>query len=84
MLTVNLMQTALSQSTGLKDREQKLITYWTLATHALETIRAARERFNLLRVKKVVLLRTKSYGGKNRRGGDLQIRSLRRRDRHRL
>ena len=29
------MQTALSQSTGLKDRDQKLVTYWTLATHAL-------------------------------------------------
>jgi hypothetical protein len=30
-----LMQTALSHSTGLKEREQKLVTYWTLATHAL-------------------------------------------------
>jgi hypothetical protein len=30
-----LMQTALSKSTGLKEREQKLVTYWTLATHAL-------------------------------------------------
>jgi hypothetical protein len=30
-----LMQTALSQSTGLRDREHKLVTYWTLATHAL-------------------------------------------------
>jgi hypothetical protein len=30
-----LMQTALSRSTGLKEREQKLVTHWTLATHTL-------------------------------------------------
>ena len=30
-----LMQTTLSHSTGLKEREQKLVTYWTLATHSL-------------------------------------------------
>ena len=29
------MQTALSESTGLKDRDQKLVIYWALATHAL-------------------------------------------------
>jgi len=32
---VALMLTALSHSTGLKDRDQRLVTYWTLATHAL-------------------------------------------------
>ncbi len=30
-----LMQTALLRSTGLKERDQKLVTYWTLATHSL-------------------------------------------------
>ena len=30
-----LMQTALSESTGLKGRDQKLVVYWTLATHSL-------------------------------------------------
>jgi hypothetical protein len=30
-----LMPTALSQSTGLSDRDQKLVVYWTIATHAL-------------------------------------------------
>lgn len=30
-----LMQTALSESTGLRDREQKIVVYWTLATHSL-------------------------------------------------
>src|ERR1039457_3645768 len=30
-----LMDTALSQSTGLQERERKLVTYWTLATHML-------------------------------------------------
>jgi hypothetical protein len=30
-----LVETALSESTGLKGREQKLVTYWTLATHSL-------------------------------------------------
>jgi hypothetical protein len=29
------MQTALSQSTGLKGRDQMLLVYWTLATHSL-------------------------------------------------
>jgi hypothetical protein len=33
------MQTALSRSTGLKDRDQKLVTLWTLATHALPHLR---------------------------------------------
>lgn len=31
-----LMQESLSQSTGLKDRDRKIIAYWTLATHALQ------------------------------------------------
>ena len=30
-----LMQKALAESTGLKDLQQKLVTYWTLATHSL-------------------------------------------------
>ena len=30
-----LMQTGLSESTGLRDRYQKLVVYWALATHAL-------------------------------------------------
>jgi hypothetical protein len=30
-----LMQTALSESTGLKGRDQMLVVYWTLATHSL-------------------------------------------------
>jgi len=30
-----LMQTALSESTGLKGCEQKIVVYWSLATHAL-------------------------------------------------
>src|ERR1019366_9538051 len=29
------MDTALMQSTGLKERERKLVVYWTVATHAL-------------------------------------------------
>ena len=33
-----LMDAALSQSTGLKERERKLVTYWTLATHALRNV----------------------------------------------
>jgi len=32
------MRTALSHSTGLKDRDQKLVVYWTLATHALPSL----------------------------------------------
>lgn len=31
-----LMQKALTESTGLKDLQQKLVTYWTLATHSLQ------------------------------------------------
>ena len=30
-----LMQKALTESTGLKDLQQKLVVYWTLATHSL-------------------------------------------------
>jgi len=30
-----LMDKALMQSTGLKERERKLVTYWTIATHTL-------------------------------------------------
>ena len=30
-----LMQTALTESTGLKDFHQKLVAYWTFATHSL-------------------------------------------------
>jgi len=33
---VNLMQRALSESTGLREREGKLVVYWPLATHALQ------------------------------------------------
>ena len=32
---VSLMRRALSESTGLKEREQRLVVYWTLSTHAL-------------------------------------------------
>src|SRR5260370_39618881 len=31
-----LMQRALSESTGLREREGKLVVYWTLSTHALQ------------------------------------------------
>jgi hypothetical protein len=31
-----LMQKSLIESTGLKDLQQKLVTYWTLATHSLQ------------------------------------------------
>lgn len=33
-----LMQKALSESTGLKDRDRKLVIYWTLATHSLRKL----------------------------------------------
>ena len=32
------MQTSLSESTGLKTRDQKVVVYWTLATHALPSL----------------------------------------------
>jgi hypothetical protein len=35
MKGAELMDMALSLSTGLQERERKLVTYWTLATHAL-------------------------------------------------
>ena len=33
-----LMQTALTESTGLKDFPRKVVTYWTLATHSLRSV----------------------------------------------
>jgi hypothetical protein len=33
-----LMQKALAESTGLREREGKLVVYWTLATHALQSL----------------------------------------------
>lgn len=33
------MQTALSESTGLKDRERAIIAYWTIATHSLPYVK---------------------------------------------
>lgn len=34
----SLIQAALSESTGLREHEQKLIAYWSLATHALTSL----------------------------------------------
>jgi hypothetical protein len=34
----SLMQRALSESTGLREREGKVVLYWTLATHALQSL----------------------------------------------
>jgi hypothetical protein len=39
-----LMRRALSESTGLNDRDQKLVVYWALATHALSSL----DKFPLL------------------------------------
>jgi len=32
----NLMQRALYESTGLTERDRKIVVYWALATHALQ------------------------------------------------
>lgn len=34
----SLMQRALAESTGLREHEQKVVVYWTLATHALRSL----------------------------------------------
>ena len=34
----SLMQRALSESTGLREREGRVVVYWTLATHALQSL----------------------------------------------